>query len=44
VIPRKSALENESAKLDPEEEQSMADESYAAEIDFDDTDSIYTQS
>jgi hypothetical protein len=37
------ALEIEAAKLDPEEEQSMADETYAADIDLDETDGIYAQ-
>jgi hypothetical protein len=39
----KEALKRESAKLDPEEEQAMADESYAAEIDLDETDGTYMQ-
>jgi|GEM_PF-4967401 len=38
----KERLEIESAKLDREEEQAMADESYVADIDL--LDSFYTQS
>jgi hypothetical protein len=40
----KDALEIESAKLDREEEQAMADESYVAEIDLSEFDAFYTQS
>jgi hypothetical protein len=42
VTERKDRLEIESAKLDPEE-QSMANESYAADVDLDETEGIYTQ-
>ncbi len=38
----KEELERESAKLDREEEQAMADETYVAEIDL--PDPFYTQS
>jgi hypothetical protein len=44
VTERKDRLEIESAKLDPEEEQSLANESYAADVDLDETEGIYTQS
>jgi hypothetical protein len=40
----KPGLEQESAKLERQEEQAMADESYVAEIDFSDADSPYTHS
>ncbi|HEV7571478.1 MAG TPA: hypothetical protein VGQ21_08245 [Thermoanaerobaculia bacterium] len=38
----KDALEIESAKLDREEEQAMADESCVAEIDLSESDAFYT--
>jgi hypothetical protein len=43
-MPDKKELEIESAKLDREEEQAMADESYVADIDFSESDAFYTQS